>query len=85
MSDTEDLVVLQFDTVLRGREARALRRLAQMANENRNEPKSESRVALGLLRFLLGEMPEEHNCIIGVKSTRKPHAQAWGDKNGGTK
>jgi len=71
MPETDDIVVLQFDTVLKGTEARALRRLTEMANRNRSEPKSESRVALGLLRFLLGEMPETHNCIIGVKSTRK--------------
>lgn len=71
MSDTEDMVVLQFQTVLRGAEARALQRLTREINRHQKPRKSESKVALGLLRFILSRMPEEHNAIIGVTSTRK--------------
>ena len=71
MADTDDMIILHFDNVLKGREARALRRLADFVNRNEPVRKSENNVALGLLRYILEEMKEEHNCIIGVVSTRK--------------
>jgi hypothetical protein len=70
-NDTDDMVVLQFDTVLRGKAARALKRLTQQVNVNQSVRKTGNKIALGLLQFILERMPEEHNTIIGVTSTRR--------------
>lgn len=71
MSDTDDMILLRFDTALKGGEARALRRLTEFVNRKESARKSENNVALGLLRYLLSSMKEEHNCIIGIVSIRK--------------
>lgn len=73
MAETKDMIILQFDTVLEGKAARALKRITDMVNHDKSVRKSESKVAFGLLKFILEHVQNEHNVIIGVTSSRKEY------------
>jgi hypothetical protein len=69
--ETKKVVILHIDTILEGKEAEALERITQVANHNKADEKTPSKVALGLLRHILSRMRETDNWVLGFTSIRK--------------
>lgn len=53
------------------KEADALMRIMEVANRNKEIPKSANKVAWGVLKHILSNMQDADNWILGIVSIRK--------------